>query len=243
MGGDPPSAEELHRVNELVDAVRTLLGGEPFGGERPRIIGIAGAVAVGKSTIASALSAELGATMLSTDAFLFPNSVLAERNLAMRKGFPESYDTDNINRTMTALRAGRNVDLPVYSHESYDIVEDASEPVLAADLVVIEGIVALQPPLRAFLDLALYIDAPEEIVRGWFVDRFLRWTEQARDEPASFYHGFAALDEDAVRSIAEMTWDGINAVNLKEHIAPSRSSADLVVEKASDHSIAHITMV
>jgi type I pantothenate kinase len=238
MARDPAPLEELHRVNELVDPLRRLLGSQ-----RPRIIGITGAVAVGKSTIAAALSAELGANVVSTDAFLLPNGVLTERNLAMRKGFPESYDADAIHRVMTALRAGESVDLPVYSHEFYDIVEGATESIGPPGLVVIEGVVALQQPLRSFVDAAIYVDAPEDVVRGWFVDRFLRWTEAARDRPGTFYHGFSALDEDAVRSIAEMTWDGINAVNLKEHIAPSRSSADVVVEKAADHSLARITMV
>jgi type I pantothenate kinase len=224
-------------VNELVSHIRRRLPEEP-----PWVIGIGGPVAVGKTTIATGLAEQLSAQLLSTDVFLLNNDALAQRDLSMRKGFPESYDADAITDAFTRLRRGERIDVPVYSHEIYDIVQDASDAV-SGGAIIVEGIVALQEPVRRFLDVAVYVDAPEEIVRGWFITRFLRWTEEAKDEPSSFYAGFASLERDAVRGIAEMTWDAINGVNLREHIAPSKAEADIVVEKDADHRVVRITSI
>jgi type I pantothenate kinase len=210
--------------------------------DRPTIVGVSGAVAVGKTAIAGALADRVAARsttvqVISTDAFLFPNDVLAERDLQMRKGFPESYDFGALLSAIADIRRGAPIDIPVYSHATYDIVRDAREPVDAVDVLVVEGVVALQPPVREALDVAVYVDAAEDIVQGWFVDRFLRFVADARDDEASFYHGFAALEDAQVRAIADATWDGINAVNLREHIAPSGSTADVVVTKGPDHTV------
>jgi type I pantothenate kinase len=211
----------------------------------PFLVGIAGAVAVGKTTIVRALARGLEAhgrrvEVLSTDAFLLPNQVLNERGLRMRKGFPESYDDGAITEVLTRLRSGTPATVPVYSHDVYDIVPGATHTVSASDLVLIEGIVALQHPAKRQLDLAIYVDAPEECVRRWFVERFVRLTEAAASDASSFYHRFAALPPEQVRQLAEGTWDAINGPNLQQHIAPSAANADIVVVKAADHSIAEV---
>jgi type I pantothenate kinase len=209
---------------------------------RPAVVGISGAVAVGKTTVATQIADRIAASgttvqVISTDAFLFPNAVLAERDLVMRKGFPESYDFGAMVSAIAAVRRGERIEIPVYSHATYDLVPDVREPVGAVDVLIVEGVVALQPPVRDVLDVAVYVEAPEEVVRGWFVERFLRFTADARSDPASFYHGMSALDEAQVRAIADATWDGINAVNLHEHIAPSGATADVVVAKGAGHAV------
>jgi hypothetical protein len=157
---------------------------------------------VGKTTIVRALATGLEShgrrvRVLSTDAFLLPNAVLNERGLLMRKGFPESYDDAAIRAALGRLRAGRSADVPVYSHDAYDIVAGTCETITAADVVLIEGIVALQSPTVDHLDLAVYVDAAEPCVRDWFIERFARLTAAAADDASSFYHPLA----DAARQL------------------------------------------
>ncbi len=211
----------------------------------PALVGIAGAVAVGKTTIVRMLANGLEAhgrrvRSLSTDSFLLPNAVLNERGLLMRKGFPESYDDAAIDAALRRLRAGETTDVPVYSHDVYDIVAGTVESIAAADVMLIEGIVALQPPTVDHLDLAVYIDAPESSVRDWFIERFARLTTAAADDPSSFYHPFVQMPLEQLHQLAAATWDGINGPNLHQHIAPSAARADVVVVKAADHSIAEL---
>lgn len=211
----------------------------------PFLVGVAGAVAVGKTTIVCAMADALrsrgrSAHVLSTDAFLFSNDNLNERGLQMRKGFPESYDHEAIAAAFRRLRSGQSATLNVYSHEVYDILPGATQVVAPADVILVEGVVALQHPIVEHLDLALYIDAPEEWVRRWFVDRFVRLTEAGRTDVASFYHRFAGLPSEQVQQLAQGTWEMINGPNLHEHIAPSVVNADVVVVKATDHSIAEL---
>jgi type I pantothenate kinase len=208
----------------------------------PFLVGIAGAVAVGKTTVVGALAHGLesrgrSVRVLSTDAFLLPNRVLNDRGLLMRKGFPESYDHDAIENALRCLRSGQAVAVGVYSHAVYDIVPGAIDTVAAADVVLVEGVMALQQPAVRYLDLAVYIDAPEACIRQWFVDRFVKLTEAGATDATSFYHGFSGLPPEQVRQIAEATWDAINGPNLRDHIAPSAANADVVVVKAADHSI------
>lgn len=230
-------------MSALSDLARGIVSRPP-----PQLVGVAGAVAVGKTTIASELAtliASFGRSVrvLGTDAFLCANAVLSERNLLMRKGFPESYEIELLVRSLRDLKDGRAVSVPTYSHRVYDIVDGETELIEPADVVIVEGVNALQEPVAAELDLAIYVDAPEDIVRGWFVDRFHRLTEEARDDEASFYSGFGNLEADALRSIAEGTWDGINGVNLAEHIAPSRDNAHVIVSKGDSHEIVDIRRV
>jgi type I pantothenate kinase len=225
-------------TDAITDLAASILGVE----HRPVVVGVSGAVAVGKTTIAMQLAdriAAAGATVqvISTDAFLFPNAVLAQRDILMRKGFPESYDFGGITTTIATVRRGERTAIPVYSHATYDVLEGAEDAVDAVDVLILEGVVALQAPVRDVLDVAVYVDAAEELVRGWFVDRFLRFTADAREDPASFYAGFATLEEAQVRAIAEATWDGINGVNLHEHIGPSGATADVVITKGDGHAV------
>jgi type I pantothenate kinase len=155
----------------------------------------------------------------------------------MRKGFPESYDNTAIAAALRRLRSGQSARLNVYSHQVYDVLPGATEVVAPAGIILVEGIIALQHPIVDHLDLALYVDAPEETIRRWFVQRFVTFTEAGLSDASSFYHRFAGLPSEQVRQLAEGTWDAINAPNLHEHIAPSVLNADVVVIKAPDHSI------
>lgn len=213
----------------------------------PSVVGLAGPVAVGKSTVAAELSDALWGKgmrvrVLTTDAYLLPNAILAERGLEWRKGFPESFDADALADTLRRIKAGAwPVRVPVYSHAVYDIVPGRTDTIDEADVVIVEGVVALQPPAVDVLDVAIYIDADEAHVRQWFVARFVELTETARTDPTSFYAPFASMPPDALRGLAEATWDGINAVNLHEHIAPSRARAAFVVRKGADHAVLEIS--
>lgn len=228
--------------DDLADVVAVRLA------DRSQLIGISGAVAVGKSTISRELAVRLrdrGRTVdvVATDGFLHPNAVLAERDLLSRKGFPESFDAGALRVFCAAVKDGAaSVNVPAYSHVVYDVDPDGTFVLEHPDVVVLEGVVALQPPAVDLLDVAVYVDAAEDDVRRWFTDRFLALTAEAEDDPASFYRMFAGMDEAQVRSVAEGTWDGINGPNLRAHIAPSRARAAIVVRKAADHTIEDIAV-
>jgi len=228
----------------LADLVTGSLGPQP-----PHIVGIGGAVAVGKSTVAAALAEALGerarrVDVVATDAFLYPNAVLHDRGLGLRKGFPESFDVDALVRFVERVRTGtERIEVPVYSHAIYDILPGETAFLTRPDLVLLEGVFALQTPVVEALDVAVYVHADEQDVRGWFVDRFRRLTTEARGDPSSFYAGFADIPADALTALAESTWDSINGVNLREHILPSRERATIVVEKTADHSIGLVAVV
>ena len=224
---------------DLVDLIRERATVAPF------VVGIAGPVAVGKTAIVRELARGLvsdrrSIRVMSTDAFLLPNAVLNERGLLMRKGFPESYDDSAIRDALGRLRSGESACVRVYSHDAYDIVPDARESIEPADVILVEGIVALQPLMIDCLDLAIYIDAAEASVREWFVERFVRLTAAAATDAASFYAPFVHMPAEQLRQLAYATWDGINAPNLHEHIAPSAIRADITVRKSADHSIAEL---
>ena len=207
------------------------------------LVGIAGGVGVGKSTAAALVRGHLVAAsvpveVVCTDAFLLPNAELEARGISMRKGFPESFDAPALDACLSALEAGRSVvEIPVYSHATYDRAPDEVQVLGPADVVIVEGVNALQPPVVDHLDLAIYIDADEADMRTWFVDRFLALCEAAIADETSFYRGFAGMTREQQRGIADWTWREINAVNLRDHIAPSRSRATWVVSKRRDHSI------
>jgi len=210
----------------------------------PVVVGIAGSVAAGKTTLARALQVELDqrevtTTVVGTDSFLFPNRVLSERGLIARKGFPESYDVGALLAFVEAVRTSpSDVAIPVYSHESYDIVVEATVIVRPADIdvVVIEGINTLGA-LAHQLDLGVYIDAPEADLARWYVARFHELCRHARGNPTSFYRMFETLDAEQVEAIALETWRSVNRVVLREHVAPTRTLADVVVVKGPDHAV------
>ncbi|MGH2760743.1 MAG: type I pantothenate kinase [Actinomycetota bacterium] len=228
----------------LADAVADALSPTP-----PHIVAIGGAVAVGKSTIAGELARELErrgrrVVVVATDAFLLSNTVLHERGLGLRKGFPESFDLAAVQRFIGEIRAGaETIRVPVYSHRTYDVVPDEALEITRPDLVVLEGVIALHPPVADAVDVGVYVNAEEEDVREWFVDRFRRLTAAARDDPSSFYHGFSAIPDDQLTALATSTWDSINGVNLHEHILPSRERAGIIVDKTAAHAIAALRKV
>ena len=212
---------------------------------KPTVVGIAGGVSVGKSTTAEALAEMLRAAppgsrgpveVVSTDGFLFPNTELIARGILHRKGFPESYDTAAIERFLGGLGRGEPALVPVYSHQTYDIVPGGERRIVGADAVLLEGVNALQ--LAAGLDLAVYVDASEADMEEWYTLRFLELCVDP--PPGSFYSQFAALDEDAVRDLAHAVWRDVNLVNLRECIQPTRVNADVIIEKRSDHSVGRV---
>jgi type I pantothenate kinase len=225
------------RLAALVESRTTDSGG-------PVVVGIAGSVAAGKTTLAEALRAELEhrdvtTTVVGTDAFLFPNRVLSERGLIARKGFPESYDGVALLAFVEALRTSPDaVAIPVYSHESYDIVTASQVIVRPADVdvVVIEGINTLGA-LAHRLDLAVYIDAAEADLARWFVARFQDLCREARGDPTSFYRMFETLDSADIEAIALETWRRVNLIVLRDHVAPTRALADVVIVKDPDHVV------
>jgi type I pantothenate kinase len=207
------------------------------------LLGISGGVGVGKTTAAARVCDALASSgerveVLCTDCFLFPNAVLEARQLGMRKGFPESFDVDALETCLAAIAAGEAaVQVPVYSHATYDrdpTRVQVVEP--AAQVVIVEGVNALQPPVADHLDLAVYLDADETDMEAWFVERFLAFCAEGR----GFYRGFATMSVAQQRGVAEWTWREINAVNLRDHIAPSRARATHVFTKRRDHSVSRV---
>ena len=199
---------------------------------------------MGKSTTAARVRRHLVAAgvtvdLLCTDAFLLPNDELDRRGLALRKGFPESFDLDALGHCLGRLREdGGPVSVPVYSHATYDRVPGTIEELGGVDLVIVEGVNVLQPPVADELSLSVYVDAEERDMRRWFLDRFTDLcTRAAEDEGATFYRGLLALSPDERQAVAESAWDQINRVNLTDHIAPTRARATYVLHKAGDHSV------
>jgi len=222
----------------------------------PYVIGVAGSVAVGKSTFARILQALLArwpdhpqVDLVTTDGFLHPNRVLAERGLMERKGFPESYDTRRLLAFLRDVKSGADeVMAPVYSHVVYDIVAGEEVVVRRPDILIIEGLNVLQVGSGAtefvsdYFDYSIYIDADEHDIRGWYVQRFLALRETVFQDPNSFFTHFAHLSDDEAVATAEAIWTAINGANLRENIAPTRQRASLIMHKNSDHRVSEIQL-
>lgn len=227
----------------------------------PYVIGIAGSVAVGKSTTARVLRELLArwpetprVELITTDGFLHPNSELSRRGLLDRKGFPESYDRRALLRFLAAVKAGRpEVRAPVYSHLAYDIVPGEQVVVRRPDVLIVEGLNVLQPAratavgesslaVSDFFDFSIYVDARTSDVRQWYVDRFLSLRRTAFADPHSYFHRYAALDDHAAIDRAEQIWDAINAPNLEQNILPTRGRATLVLRKGADHAVERVRL-
>ena len=175
--------------------------------------------------------------MVATDGFLRPNEELAAAGTLLRKGFPETYDTPALVAFLDALRSGRPGSVPVYSHATYDIVPGAMRRIEGADVVMLEGVNALRPELAERLDLRLFVDADEPVVRQWYVERFLGLVDLAEHDAGSFYRRFVDLDRAGRRAMAVVVWEGVNLVNLTDHILATRDAADVVVRKSADHTM------
>jgi type I pantothenate kinase len=218
---------------------------------RPYIIGIAGSVAVGKSTTARILQALLArwpahprVELVTTDGFLYPNRELEARALTERKGFPESYDTATLVAFLSALKRGEpEVSAPVYSHVRYDILDGEEQVLRSPDVVIVEGLNVLQTSrgvsrhVSDFFDFSIYVDAQEQDIERWFIDRFFTLRATVFADPESFFHAYASMDEQQAEVFARMVWSTINGVNLREEILPTRARARLVLEKGPDHLV------
>jgi type I pantothenate kinase len=227
----------------------------------PFVLGIGGSVAVGKSTTARVLRELLTrwpsspkVDLVTTDGFLFPNAVLQAEGLMERKGFPESYDVATLLAFLSDIKAGLpGVRAPVYSHLSYDIVPDESIVVDRPDILILEGVNVLQPrelPKDAkavpfvsdFFDFSIYLDAEEEALRRWYIDRFMRLKETRFRDPKSYFHSYAKLGDSEAEKVAAGLWDRINLVNLRENILPTRPRADLILGKGADHAVRQVAL-
>ncbi len=245
-------------LNLHVAAARTLVRvkdaflGRPAG-PAPYVIGIAGSVAVGKSTFARVLRALMArwpdhprVELVTTDGFLHPNHVLEARGLMSRKGFPESYDLRRMIRFLADVKAGvGRVSAPVYSHQSYDIVAGESQVVARPDVLIFEGLNVLQTAPSAivasdFFDFSVYVDADEADIENWYIDRFLLLQRTAFQHPSSFFHRYKDMAEAEARQIAHDIWTRINLANLQENILPTRERARLVVRKQPDHAVTEV---
>ncbi|HEY2186690.1 MAG TPA: type I pantothenate kinase [Xanthobacteraceae bacterium] len=246
-------------TQRLFRAQQDFLGTEDS--KMPYIIGVAGSVAAGKSTTARVLQALLArwpnvpkVDLVTTDGFLYPNAILMREGLMERKGFPESYDLPALLRFLSDVKAGRRpTRAPVYSHLVYDVIPNQSVEIDRPDILIVEGLNVLQtglppkdgkaiPYVSDFFDFSIYLDANEETLLHWYVDRFLTLRGTAFSDPKSFFHRYATLsDEDATETAASI-WRRINLLNLHENILPTRLRADLILKKGESHQVEEVAL-
>ena len=227
----------------------------------PYVIAVAGSVAVGKSTTARLLQTLLTAgpgnprvDLVTTDGFLLPNAELEARGLLGRKGFPESYDRRALLRFLADVKSGRGeVSAPLYDHQAYDVVPGARQVVDRPDILVLEGLNVLQAGRRAdgrapevflsdFFDFSVYVDAAEPDLQRWYVERFLALRRTAFADTSAYFHRFAGLTDEQARDTALGIWAAVNGPNLRDNIAPTRSRARLVLQKAADHEVRRVLL-
>jgi len=245
------ATQNLHKVSA------TFLG--TLAAKVPYVIGVAGSVAVGKSTFARILQALLArwpdhpkVDLITTDGFLHPNRVLEERGIMNRKGFPESYDTRELLRFLRELKSGRaSVEAPVYSHVVYDIVDGDRVTVCQPDILILEGLNVLQvgaPGSDAtefvsdYFDFSIYIDAEESDIEAWYVERFLSLRDSVFQDPNSFFRHYAHLTQEEAVATARFIWKEINGLNLRENIEPTRDRASLILRKGRDHRVSDVRL-
>ncbi|EMF8902405.1 TPA: type I pantothenate kinase [Vibrio parahaemolyticus] len=226
----------------------------------PFVIGIAGSVAVGKSTTARILKALLSrwenhpkVALVTTDGFLYPKKVLEERSIMHRKGFPESYDIKRLVEFVSDVKAGKpNLEVPVYSHITYDITDELKK-VDRPDVLIIEGLNVLQSgmdyphdPHRVFvsdfLDFSIYVDAESETIEQWYVERFLKFRRGAFTKPGSYFSHYTQLSVDEAKSKAKEIWRNINGLNLELNILPTRERAHLILHKGANHLVDKVSL-
>ena len=223
----------------------------------PFVIGLAGSVAVGKSTTSRILQALLASwpdhprvDLITTDGFLWPRRVLEQRGLMERKGFPESYDVRRLLRFLADLKSGADeVRAPVYSHLAYDIVDGEFLAIRQPDIVIVEGLNVLQTGsgrapmfVSDFFDFSIYVDANEADIEQWYIERFLTLRNTVFRNPSSYFHRYAELDPDAAAATARTIWQNINLVNLRRNVLPTRERAHLILEKGRDHAVRRVRL-
>ena len=227
----------------------------------PYIIGVAGSVAAGKSTTARVLQALLArwtnvpkVDLITTDGFLYPNAILEREGLMDKKGFPESYDLPALLRFLSDIKAGRRpVRAPVYSHLLYDVMPNQWIEIDRPDILIVEGLNVLQtgrpprdgkaiPYVSDFFDFSVYLDADEDVLRGWYVDRFLTLRVTAFADPKSYFHRYSTLSDAEAVATATSIWNRINLVNLYESILPTRQRADLILTKGENHLVGEVAL-
>ncbi|MFN3658499.1 MAG: type I pantothenate kinase [Pseudolabrys sp.] len=246
-------------TQRLFRAQQNFLGTEDA--KMPYVIGVAGSVAVGKSTTARVLQALLArwpnvpkVDLITTDGFLYPNAILEREGLMEKKGFPESYDLPALLRFLSDVKAGRRpVRAPVYSHLVYDVTPNVWVEVDRPDILIVEGLNVLQtgrlpkdgtaiPFVSDFFDFSVYLDADEAVLKGWYVDRFLTLRSTAFRDPKSYFHRYSNLSDEEATSTAVSIWERINLVNLHENIVPTRQRADLILKKGEDHLVQEVAL-
>ncbi|ATM87734.1 type I pantothenate kinase [Yersinia massiliensis] len=227
----------------------------------PYVIGIAGSVAVGKSTTARLLQALLSrwpehrsVELITTDGFLYPNKVLNERGLMKKKGFPQSYDMHSLVKFVSEVKSGADhVTAPVYSHLIYDVVPDGNKLIKQPDILILEGLNVLQSGMdyphdphhvfvSDFVDFSIYVDAPEDLLQSWYINRFLKFRQGAFSNPDSYFHNYAKLPETEAIKIATQLWKEINGLNLKQNILPTRERASLIMTKSANHAVENVRL-
>ncbi|BEN71344.1 MULTISPECIES: type I pantothenate kinase [Serratia] len=227
----------------------------------PYVIGIAGSVAVGKSTTARLLQALLSrwpehrsVELITTDGFLHPNKVLNERGLMKKKGFPQSYDMHSLVKFVSEVKSGaKRVTAPVYSHLIYDVVPEGNKVIEQPDILILEGLNVLQSgmdyphdPHRVFVsdfvDFSIYVDAPETLLQSWYINRFLKFRQGAFSNPDSYFHHYSKLPEPEAINIATQLWNEINGLNLQQNILPTRERASLIMTKSANHAVESVRL-
>lgn len=245
-------------IGRLYSESKEFLGFES--GRVPWIVGIAGSVSVGKSTTARLLQELLSrwpetpnVALVTTDGFLYPNGVLEERHLMERKGFPESYNRRSLIDFLAAVKSGqRHIKVPVYDHLRYNIVDGEFIEVDQPDILIVEGLNVLQPApgieadefrtVSDFFDFSIYVDAAEDALETWYVDRFLKLKSTAFTDDKSYFRNYANLTDEEAVALAKHIWGSINLPNLRHNIAPTRSRATVVLTKGQDHSVERIQL-
>lgn len=240
--------------SQLLSSVTdTFLGTPPT--PHPFVVGVAGSVAVGKSTIARVLEALLArwphhphVELVTTDGFLFPNAELERRGLMERKGFPESYDRATLLDFVTRAKSGEeHLEIPVYSHIQYDIVESETRIINRPDILIVEGLNVLQAGdsgafVSDYFDFSIFVDAKVEDIEQWYIERFLTLKETAFTQENAFFRRYAELSTEEAVAVAKEIWSNINEVNLTENILPTRERASLVLEKDLDHTVRRVRL-